>query len=213
MKPIVSTVASLALCVAASVAMAQEKAGSRAFRWVDDKGVVHYGDSVPPEFARKQTSQLNPQGVEISQSAAQLSASEAKSAEEKAAAVARQRQHDNFLLATYTSPRDIEQLRDERLGLVEAQIVAARGFLTAAEARMKSLQERAKSFKPYSDNPNARRMPDPLAEEIVRTLSEERLQRSTVAKKGIEKDQLRASFQADIDRYQALLASRTSGSR
>jgi hypothetical protein len=213
MKPTLSAVASLLFCAAASLAMAQEKPAPRAFRWVDDKGVVHYGDSVPAEFSRKQTSQLNPQGVEISQSAAQLSASDAKSAEEKAAAVARQKQHDNFLLSTYTSPRDIEQLRDERLGLVEAQIVAARGFLAAAETRMKSLQERAKSFKPYSASPNARRMPDPLAEEIVRTLGEERLQRATVEKKGVEKDQLRASFQADIDRYHALLASRTSGSR
>ncbi|MET0293246.1 MAG: DUF4124 domain-containing protein [Steroidobacteraceae bacterium] len=213
MKSIALTVAGLVLCAAASTAMAQDKAPSRSYRWVDDKGVVHYGDSVPAEFSRKQTSELNRQGVEVKQSAAQLSANDARSADERAAAVARQKQHDNFLLATYTSPRDIEQLRDERVGLVEAQIVAARGFLSSAQTRMKSLEQRVKTFKPYSDAPTARRMPDQLAEEIVRTLNEERLQRSMVDKKGVEKEQLRATFQADIDRYHTLLASRTSNSR
>ena len=160
MKTIASTVASLLLCATAVPALAQEKPAQRAFRWVDDKGVVHYGDSVPAEFSRQQTSQLNPQGVEVHQSPAQLSPNDAHSAEEKAAAVARQKQHDSFLLATYTSARDIEQLRDERVGLVEAQIVAANGFLASAESRMKALLDRAKNFKPYSDNPTARRMPD-----------------------------------------------------
>ncbi len=213
MKTIASTVASLLLCATALPALAQEKPAQRAFRWVDDKGVVHYGDSVPAEFSRQQTSQLNPQGVEVHQSPAQLSQNDARSAEEKAAAVARQKQHDSFLLATYTSARDIEQLRDERVGLVEAQIVAANGFLASAESRMKALLDRAKNFKPYSDNPTARRMPDTLAEEIVRTVNEERFQRGTVEKKKTEKDQLRATFQSDIDRYHALLASRSGGGR
>jgi len=212
MKPRVLAVAAAVASVVlvAALAQAQDKPAARSFKWTDSKGVVHYGDSVPAEFARSQTSELNAQGVEMRQSPAQLSPNDLRSAEEREAMVARQKQHDQFLLSTYTSVRDIENLRDERVGLIEAQIVAARGFLSAAETRMKSLQQRAGSFRPYSSADTARRMPDPLAEEIVRTLSDERTQRDVMQKKQEEKDRLRSTFQYDIDRYQTLLARRSA---
>ena len=207
MKSITLTVAALVLVT--GVAEAQEKV-QRSYRWVDSHGVVHYGDSVPAEYSRSQTSELNNQGIELRHSPAQLSPSDAASAEARAAEAARQRQHDQFLLSTYTSPRDIEQLRDERVGLVEAQLTAARGFLTAAEKRMQSLEQRAQNFRPYSKLENARRMPDPLAEELVRTVNEERQYRDVMQKKTEEKNKLRAAFQSDIDRYQALVARRSA---
>jgi hypothetical protein len=207
MKSITLTVAALVL--ATGVAEAQEKV-QRSYRWVDSHGVVHYGDSVPAEYSRSQTSELNNQGIELRHSPAQLSPSDAASAEARAAEAARQRQHDQFLLSTYTSPRDIEQLRDERVGLVEAQVTAARGFLTAAEKRMQTLEQRAQNFRPYSKLENARRMPDPLAEELVRTVNEERQYRDVMQKKTEEKNKLRAAFQSDIDRYQALVARRSA---
>ncbi len=208
MKPRSFAVAGLVLF--AALAQAQDKAPTRNFKWTDSKGVVHYGDSVPAEFAHAQTTELNAQGIEMKRSPAQLSPSDARSAEEREAAIARQQQHDQFLLATYASVRDIEQLRDERVGLIEAQIVAAQGFLVAAENRMKSLEQRANGFRPYSAAPTARRMPDPLAEEIVRTLNEERSQRDVMQQKQVEKDKLRSTFQSDIDRYQALITRRSA---
>jgi uncharacterized protein DUF4124 len=208
MKSISLTVAGLLLM--AGWAQAAEEKAQRSYRWVDANGGVHYGDSVPAEFARSQTSELNHLGIELRQSPAQLSPAEALSAEERSAAAARQKQHDQFLMSTYTSPRDIEQLRDERVGLVEAQITAARGFLTAAESRMKLLEQRAQNFRPYATSETARRMPDPLAEELVRTLNEERQYRTVMQRKTEEKDKLRTAFQADIDRYQVLVARRSA---
>lgn len=208
MKPRSFAVAGLVLF--AAFAQAQEKTTTRNFKWTDSKGVTHYGDTVPAEFAHSKTSELNAQGIEVRQSPAQLSPNDARTAEEREAALARQQQHDQFLMATYTSVREIEQLRDERVGLIEAQIVAASGFLSAAETRMKALQVRANGFKPYTDAPTARRMPDQLAEEIVRTLNEERAQRDVMQQKQAEKDKLRSTFQSDIDRYQMLLTRRSA---
>jgi hypothetical protein len=42
-------------------------------------------------------------------------------------------------------------------------------------------------------------------------VNEERTQREVMRRKQEEKERLRASFQSDIDRYQALLASRSVG--
>jgi hypothetical protein len=208
MKAASLTVAGLLLAAAAQAA--GEGGTSRAFRWVDDQGVVHYGDTVPPEYARNQTSELNPQGVEVRRYPAQLSPAEALTQEQKAQAEARQKQHDQFLLSTYLSSKDIEQLRDQRLALIEAQIVAAEGFLNSARERMTGLQKRMRNFKPYSSAPNARRLPDPLAEELVRTVQEERAQQAVMEQKKREMDELRARFQGDIDRYEYLVSQRTA---
>ena len=44
---------------------------STAYRWVDEQGVVHYGDSIPPQYAEKEHAVLNNQGVEVGHSDAQ----------------------------------------------------------------------------------------------------------------------------------------------
>jgi hypothetical protein len=71
-------------------------------------------------------------------------------------------------------------------------------------SRLGSLQVRAVSFQPYSSNPNARRMPDDLAENLVRTLNEVRVQSAALAAKSEEEKTLRAQFDADIQRYREL---------
>ena len=39
--------------------------GKKMYRWVDDQGVVHFGDHVPPEFADTNRQVLNQQGVAV----------------------------------------------------------------------------------------------------------------------------------------------------
>ena len=40
-------------------------AGSTVYKWTDDRGVVHYGDQIPPEFAREERVVLNSYGVPL----------------------------------------------------------------------------------------------------------------------------------------------------
>jgi len=177
---------------------------AQVYRWVDDKGVIHYGDSVPPEFAQSERSLLNRQGVEVGhvegrQNAAQL-AEQTHAAEE-----ARQRaQHDQFLLSTYTSTKDIAQLRDERLDQVDGQIKAATAYIESLGTRLERLQERAQRFKPYSGDASARPMPDDLTEDLVHTANETRTQHQALDNKRKEELVMRAQFEADIARYREL---------
>ena len=211
MKHCVSLAIILLTCAATGTVTAQTRTGSGAsgaktFRWVDNKGVTHYGDSIPQEYAQGRTAELNSQGVAVREYPAQLSPAEQVMAQEREGVTARRRQHDRFLLTTYVSARDIEQLRDERLTQIEAQITASKGYVEAVDARLASLKLRASNFKPYSTNPAARRMPDALAAELVQTLNEGRSQRETLVAKQKEQQTLRDTFQADIDRYRELIA-------
>jgi hypothetical protein len=182
----------------------------KAYRWVDKNGVVHIGDSVPPEYASQGRAELNSQGVPLRETPRQLSPAEEAEARQNAAELAKRRQRDSSLLSNYTSVRDIEQLRDERLALIDGQMEIARGSMGSATLRLAGLRDRMRNFVPYSNAPNSRRLPDQLAEEAVRALKERRSLEEVLASRESEKNELRAQFDADIARYRELTASSAS---
>src|SRR6516164_4199505 len=177
-----------------------------AYRWVDEKGVVHYGDNIPPQYATQDRTILNAQGVEVGHLDRQKTAEEEVVAARARDALMKQRQHDAFLVSTYTSVKDIEALRDARLDQLHGQRAAAEQYVESLRARLASLQLRVLDFRPYSARADARRMPDDLAENLVRTLNELRVQASALDAKGSEETTLRAQFQTDIERYRELHA-------
>ena len=193
----------------ASVGFASAR-GKGTYKWVDEKGVTHYGDSVPPQYAQKERVILNEQGVEIGRMDAQRTPEQAVEYARRQEEARRARERDAFLLNTYTSVKDIEQLRDARLEQLRGQRLAAQQYVETLHQRLSSLQARAMNFKPYNANPNARRMPDDLAEDLVRTANEVRTQTTSLAEKNAEEEQVRARFQADIDRYRQLRPMRAA---
>jgi Domain of unknown function (DUF4124) len=177
-----------------------------AYRWVDEQGVVHYGDNIPPQYASQDRSILNSQGVEVGHLDGQRTPEEEAVATHAREALMKQKQHDAFLVSTYTSVKDIEALRDARLDQMKGQQAAAEQYLESLRVRLASLQSRALTYRPYSERKDAWRMPDDLAENLVRTANELREQSSAFAAKGAEAASLRAQFQADIERYRELHA-------
>ena len=197
----------MALLVGAQVGVAASNGNSSkpiTYRWVDDQGVVHYGDHVPPQYAQKEHTELNSQGVELKRLDAEKSPEQQAADARRQDAIIRQKQHDSFLLTTYTSVSDIEALRDERLQQLKTQRAAAEAYVESLRQRLAALQNRALMFRPYSDKVGARRMPDDLTEDLVRTVNEMRTQSAAIVAKGAEETTLRSQFQEDIERYRQL---------
>lgn len=179
------------------------KKGPVAYRWVDEQGVVHYGDAIPPQYAQQARAELNREGIEVGHADAQKSSEQQKAEQRARADLLRQRQHDSFLVSTYTSVKDIEALRDSRLTQLQGQRTAAQQYVDSLHARLGTLQMRALNFAPYS-SPDGRRMPDDLAENLVRTLNEMRTQSAALAAQSDQEKTLREQFDADIQRYKEL---------
>ena len=180
------------------------KKGAIAYRWVDEQGVVHYGDAIPPQYASKEKQLLNSEGVEVGRVDGQKTPQQQETDARDHAALARQKQHDAFLVTTYTSVKDIEALRDARLHELNGQRAAAEQYMDSLRVRLASLESRAMNFQPYSPKPDAHRMPDDLAEDLVRTVKELREQTTSLASRNEEETTLRAQFQSDIERYREL---------
>ena len=194
----------------ASVAHAQSsgsQSGKPLYKWVDEHGVVHYGDSVPSQYSQREQRVLNSQGLEVQKRQAEMSPKDAAEYAAKQKEESRRKQHDMFLISTYPSVKEIENVRDVRLDQINGQITAAEAYISSLTTRVEGLKQRALNFAPYNTKPGARRMPDDLAEEMVRAMSELRTQNSQLATKRAEHQNVVAQFDRDIKRFKELRTS------
>lgn len=199
------------LLLAAAALPATGAFGQRLYRWVDENGVVHYGDRVPPEYADRDRTVLNPQGIPIAReegalTSDELEALERQRAEEAAtlnerAEIARR---DRMLLATYLSVADIERLRDSRLEMLESQVTVTELYLAELGERLAKLRADAARYKPYSDRQDAPELPEQLAREIESTEASIASYQQRIERTRDEQAKLKAQFDSDIERFKQL---------
>ena len=183
---------------------ADTASGRRLYKWVDSQGQIHYGDHVPDEYANQEQHVFNHQGVEVDRIDAQKTPEQAAAEAQRIQAAVDSRNRDHNLLSTYASVEEIERLRDQRLGLLSDQIKVTTQFLEILHGRLDKLRTDAARFKPYSDNANAPRMPDPVAEDLARVGSDIRTQEDNLRQKRADQATLQTQFDADIARYREL---------
>ena len=194
----------------ASVAGAKE-AKRKVYRWVDDQGVVHFGDSVPAEHATKDREVLNDYGVPVASEEGEITAEES-AAKELAEAEARQlrdleqakRARDATLLNTYLSVAEIERLRDQRQELLDGQIQLTELYLESLRVKLTKLQKDAQRFRPYNKDPNAPPLNENVAKELSDTLDSIISYEQSLKEVRDSKAQLIAKFDEDITRFREL---------
>lgn len=197
----------LALGVALSAGAQSQGTGRKVYRWVDDKGQVHYGDSVPPEYAEQGADVLNRQGVPVSRVHGNETPEEARlrqQQEEAQKRAAQDRQRDRVLLQTYLSVQEIEQLRDRRVEVLDSQLRIQQQYLAQLKQKHEAQMKAASVYKPYSRKPDAEPVPEEMAADIDRSDTDLRTQESNLQKKREERESVRARFEADIARFREL---------
>ncbi len=199
----------LMLALLAGVADAASDSKQKLYRWVDKNGQVHYGDSIPPEYAEQDRDVLNQHGVPVAHEEGLVTPEEAraKAAAEKAAKdIQLQKLRDRTLLQVYQSEEEIEVLRDRRLELIEAQLTIQQQSLSNLRAKHVQLDKQASRFLPRSKDPDAQPLPEELKLDLQRSLSDIATQEQNLEKKRQERETIRASFGADIKRFKELKA-------
>jgi hypothetical protein len=195
-------------CAAALLAFSGTAAaasnGRTLYKWVDDQGVTHFGDRIPPEYAAQEQHIINSQGIEINHLDAQKSAEQMAAEEQKKLDAEQRLSRDKNLLNTYVSVQEIERLRDQRLNLVADQIKVTNQFLDTLNGRMKKLRVNSMHFKPYSGDAKAPPMPDQVAEDLVRLATDINTQEQNLRQKRGEETTMKQQFESDIDRFKEL---------
>jgi hypothetical protein len=122
------------------------------YKWVDDKGGVHYSDK-PPE-KNKDALQLSNRGIVLKKIEGGLTPEEKKARDEEArrkqleeAKLAETRRRDNALLQSFTNVHEIDMRRDREIEGMEAAIANLRGQEKLVSGRLADDRKRAASFE------------------------------------------------------------------
>jgi hypothetical protein len=198
----------LLLTLAAGVADAQS--GQRkVYRWVDKNGQVHFGDSVPAEYADQDRDVINRQGVTVGREEGHITPAEAaaKAAADKAARDEQKRRlRDRVLLQTYQSVEELEVLRDNRLELVDSQLTIQEQSLANLRAQHAQIKKQAARYAPVNTKPDAAPLPAELANDLKRAANDIATQEDNLQKRRDERENIRLTFEADIKRFAELRA-------
>jgi hypothetical protein len=178
--------------------------GRTLYKWVDEQGVTHYGDHIPPEYAAQERHVMNSQGIEINRLEAQKTPEALAAEEQKKIEAEQSKNRDRNLLNTYASVQEIERLRDQRVTLLTDQIKVTSQFLEVLNGKMKKLRVSSVRFKPYSSDANASAMPDQIAEDLVRVGNDIRTQEQNLREKRSEETIMSKQFDSDIERFKEL---------
>jgi len=145
-------------------------AEAKLYKWVDDKGITHYGEVIPPEYANKERDSLKKSGLlEKRPEKADPAAIRAKEeAEQKrkieSQATVEQQRRDSALLNTYSNETEIDQARDRSLVLVTARIDSYKTLLKSSQGTLddlkKEVENRTKTNK---------KIPQSLSNDITQT--------------------------------------------
>jgi hypothetical protein len=164
----------LGLACAAWVAPAEAQ---QLYRWVDENGVVHFGDAIPPEYSNKPYDIIDSRGVRTRVHPPPEPTDQNPVRDDR----------DRALLITYGSVQEIEDVRDRRAGYLESQN-------EVAQDRLDGLRNRRETLK---DNPAA-------INELATVEQRIREYEAEIARRDLEIERIRGEFDTDIARYREL---------
>lgn len=93
--------------------------GKKIVKWVDSRGITHYGDKLPAQEAGRNNSEMNNQGIVIKKNAVSDKKNDVIDQQKL-----EQERKEKILLASYTKPEEIDLARDRNLQLDQAALQA-----------------------------------------------------------------------------------------
>lgn len=115
---------------------AQAEQASRIVKWKDDKGVTHYADSIPAEYASRESSVISKQGVTVKRN---------KPANPEAAALYQEKleqdKKDRALLSTFTNENEIDLALERNLQLDQVVLENLQRDQANSEKRLATSQK------------------------------------------------------------------------
>ena len=121
------------------------------YKWVDEQGVTHYGQIIPPEYRDQGAEEMNRRGMTVRRIEPASTPEERRALEEKLERerdeqkrVAEQRRRDRALMNTYGSANEIDAARDRNLAMPIQALHNLEPRMKKAQARLANLEGQAR---------------------------------------------------------------------
>lgn len=182
------------LILGAPLCMAEGK----IVKWVDNKGVTHYGDQLPTKQIGKSNSELSKHGVTLKKNTRIKNKETISYNEEKLA----QQRKDNILLSSYTNAEEIDLARDRNLEMANATLQA----ITVQKENITSrIKRNNKEMEGYSNRNKP--VPSALTEELKIAVSESRKKDEQIANQKLNIEATKKRYATEKTRFVTLKAS------
>ncbi len=180
-------------------------AAPKIVKWVDEKGVTHFGNSQPGADTGLGSQTLNAQGIptntQANQQNAAALAAEAKRQEELKVAQEKQAAADQRLIDSYATEQDLERNYQQNVELLDQQINSTQGDI---ESRQKGLN------KLVATAAESERAGKPVAEQIKMMIVNERAQiesqKAYIATRQAARVLAKTQFDANLKKYREVIA-------
>jgi DNA-binding MarR family transcriptional regulator len=170
---------------------------SKIYKWTDEHGVVHYGESVPPRYSHGKRQVIGPQGMLLDVLPAEKTSSQL-AAERKRQSAARtrseQQRRDRMLLNSYASIADIKKDRESHLRSLNARIGITHDTVKMLVDRLEQLVRKRRS---EDHSPRT-------AHRIAHVKKQIKINSQALAREKSRRATIKKRFAADIARFEQL---------
>ena len=180
----------------------------RTFKWTDSDGHVHYGNRVPPEYARQERKVMNERGRTIRVYEAAKTPEQWQNEQQLKEEAARnkiladkQAVHDRSLLATYSSEQDMLLAKNGKVAAVDALLQLTNSRIVSMQERLHVLTEEAATYER-----SGKALPASLQSQLKNLRKQLTVNEAFVKEKELERLAISKQFDADIARYIELTA-------
>ena len=198
------------LLTAAAVLSAAGTARAAMYKWVDEKGVVHYTDKMPPEAVDKANVELNKAGIPIKQTDKAPTLEQRRAIEqdaERAKELARTQEEtarrDRALVSSYTNEAEIDLARNRSLQTINNVILSSQAFSEQLSKRKVDVEAKKVELQ-------GRPVVAVLDRELESIEAELSRQAELIAQKTREAAVITAKYDADKQRWRELVAAKAT---
>ncbi|RFC32792.1 MAG: protein of unknown function (DUF4124) [Candidatus Nitrotoga sp. SPKER] len=181
---------------------------AKLYKWVDDKGVTHYGEVIPPEYINKSNVLLNDKGHLIKRNEEINDAGRRANVEDETKkridneAKMELSRKDKALLNTFSNEKEIDLARDRNLRQVESLISSIQSLQRAARESLTNYQQEAEGIKRVG-----KKLPVSLQTDITEGENKLAKLQLDLVKAQEKSASVKASYEADKMRFRELNGS------
>jgi hypothetical protein len=194
----------LPLLAIATALVAAPLSAANLYKWVDEKGVTHYTDKMPPDAVDKASVELNRQGIAVKRTEPAPTPEQRRAKaleEERLKATAREREsvdrRDRALMQSYTTEDEIDLARTRALSTLDTQVTSAQAYSAQLAKRRDDLEAKRKS---YGSKP----VPAAIDTELESIADELGKQATLIAERKRDSAAMTAKYDQDKQRWREL---------
>lgn len=189
------------------------------FKCVDEKGITHYGDTMPPQCAKKPVVEMSSQGSVVRKMDAPLTPEQLKTIEEdkirnkeRTDRMASQKLRDNALIATYGAEKEFDVARDKDIASLDSRRKTLEARTEDADKKLTKLNNDMEFYQAgKSKTAKAKEAPPQLVQDQKRAANDVEAIRTEIEKIDKDKADIRARYDAEKARWKRLKAGMPAG--